>query len=153
MKETTQFRLLETVDGINYFAATNNTFATLEDAKQKAQSMQSRELREISIERVVTTRAIEAVLQIQPLPKPTLEEIAAELSSVYAQSINWDDEDFLALSAENQAIVRDMVNESTDDCENCGWTFESNYLSATDHGTICDCCESDLAEEEDDEDD
>lgn len=153
MTETTEFRLLETVDGINYFAVTNSKFATLEDATQNAQSMQTREARKISIERVVTTRTIEAVLQIPPLPKLTLEEIAAELSSVYAQSIDWRDEDFLALSAENQAIVRDMVNESTDDCENCGWTFETDYLCATDHGTICDRCERELAEEEDDEDD
>ena len=119
--------------------------------EKTAQNLQSREEQFFKIVCVTTTYT-----ELKPFSvaayKPDWETVAANMSSVYAQSIDWTDEDYLALSPEDQAKVREYVEESTDDCEHCGWTFELHYLSDTDHGRICDRCESDLADEEDEED-
>ena len=119
--------------------------------KKHALDLQGREEREFKIVSVITT---ESTLDIFTVPayKPDWETVARDIACVYAQSIDWDNEDFLALSVEDQAKVKEYVEHETDDCENCGWTFESHYLSDTGHGRICDRCESDLADEEDEED-
>lgn len=121
------------------------------ELKKFAGERQSRYEEEYKIVCVVTT---ETTLDIFTVPayKPDWETVAANMACVYAGSIDWKDDDFLALSVEGQTKVREYVEESTDDCENCGWTFELHYLSDTDHGRICDRCESDLADEEDEED-
>jgi hypothetical protein len=131
-----------------------NGFASVADAKQYAEFCTGRSEREFKIQRVVTTRSTIEIFTIRAAPPPSLGDIAANMSAVYEQSIDWEDEDYLALGPTDKALVRDMVHENSDDCSNCGWTFENHYLSDGEHGLICDTCESDLEElkmENDDE--
>lgn len=127
-------------------------FTSIAAAEKSAQNQQSREEQHFKIVCVTTTYT-----ELKPFSVaayvPGWEEVAESMSNLYAQSIDWSDEDFLALSPEDQAKAREFIEQSTDDCDNCGWTFQSDYLSDTDHGRICDRCESDLEEEEEDEED
>ena len=104
---------------------------------------------EFKIVGVVTTESILDIFTV-PAIVYSLEDIAEELSDVYAGSIDWDNEHYLRLSDADKETVKLMVD--TDSCDNCGWEFNNNYLSHTDDGHICDRCESDLAEEEEEDD-
>lgn len=128
-------------------------FESATDAEHWAKQQLSREYETYKIVRV---HVVETELPEFTVPPyvPGWEEVAANLSSVYAGSIDWTDEDYLALSEEDRAKAKREVIESTDDCECCGWTFQSDYLSDTDHGRVCDRCEADLeAQNEEDEED
>ena len=142
-----EFNLLQTgSDGA--LQSVRNGLPSIQAAKDFAQSWAGRETQEFKIQRVVTIRSIEEILTVPAMTPPTLDEIAANLSTIYCSSIDWEDEDYLALSPEDQEKVRDIVNQETDVCESCGWTFESGYLSPTDYGNICDSCETEHKEEE-----
>lgn len=122
---------------------------TESELRLAAEKMAGDEDREFKIVSVITT---ESVLDIFTVPAIvySLEDIADQLSGVYAGSVDWENEHYLKLSAEDKHTVKSMVD--VDSCDNCGWEFHSQYLSFTDHGHICDCCESELEEEiEDDE--
>lgn len=125
-----------------------NGFASVADARAYAENRQIRQLVEYKIQEVITTRTTIDSFTIVGLAPPSLEEIAANMSTVYAQSIDWEDEDYLALSKSDKLLVCDMVNEATDDCSNCGWTFELHYLNDGVNDLLCDRCESELEEEE-----
>jgi methionine synthase II (cobalamin-independent) len=122
-------------------------FPTIEQAEKHAQTLQSRHEQFFKIVCVTTTYT-----ELKPFSVaayiPDWEDVARDMASVYAQSIDWTNEDYMALSEEDRAKARELIEQSTDDCENCGWTFEEHYLSYTDHGRICDRCESDLEEED-----
>jgi len=126
-------------------------FTSIAAAEKYANEQKSREEQFFKIVCITTTYT-----ELKPFSVaayvPDWEDIADEMSCVYAQSIDWNDEDYLALSEEDRDKARKRVEESTDDCEHCGWTFEDHYLSDTDHGRICDRCESDIEQEEDEED-
>jgi hypothetical protein len=147
---TISYNLLESLPTGAY--SVRNGFPSYAAAREFANTRLSQQEQEYKIQRVVTTRTIEEIFTISAMPPPSLEEIADNMASVYSQDIDWDDEDFLQLSESDKAIVRGMVNGQTDDCENCGGTFQSDYLSHTDHGHVCDRCESELEQEEENED-
>ena len=117
---------------------------TESELRLAAENMAGDEDREFKIVSVITT---ESVLDIVY----SLEDIAEELSGVYAGSVDWENEHYVKLSAEDKETVKSMMD--TDSCDNCGWEFNSSYLSFTDHGHICDRCESDLDEEEEESED
>lgn len=127
-------------------------FTSFAAAEKAAQNQQSREEQFFKIVCVTTTYTEMKPFSVAPYV-PNWEEVAADMSAVYAQAIDWSNEDFLALSTEDQAKARDLVEHSTDDCECCGWTFEDHYLSDTDTGRICDRCESDLKDDEEEDED
>ena len=129
---------------------TRKTGTTESELRVMAESLASDEDREFKIVAVITT---ESVLDIFTIPAIvyTLEELAEKLSDVYASSVDWDDEQYLRLSAEDKEIVKNLVD--VDSCDNCGWEFNTHYLNETEHGTICDRCETDLEAEEDGEED
>ena len=129
-----------------------NGFASVADAKAYAESCTGRSEREFKIQQVVTVRSTIEIFTVRAAPPPSLEDIAANMSAVYAQSIDWGDEDYLALSESDKMVVRDMVHENFDNCSNCGWIFEYHYLSDGKHGLICDTCERELEEEEEESD-
>ncbi len=126
-------------------------FTSFAAAEKAAQNQQSREEQFFKIVCVTTTYT-----EMKPFSVaayiPDWEDVARDMACVYAQSIDWQNDDYMALSEEDRAKAKEYVEHATDDCENCGWTFEDHYLSDTDHGRICDRCESDLEEEEEDED-
>jgi len=142
-----EYNLLEGTPTGTY--SVRNGFASVADAKQYAESCTGRSEREFKIQRVVTNRSTIEIFTVRALPPSSLEDIAASMSAVYAQSIDWKDEDYLALSESDKMVVQDMVHENSDDCCNCGLTFESHYLSDGYDGLICDTCE--LKMENDDE--
>lgn len=147
-----EYNLLEGTPTGTY--SVRNGFASVADAKQYAESCTGRSEREFKIQQVVTTRSTIEIFTVRAAPPPSLDDIAANMSAVYAQSIDWENEDYLALSESDKIVVRDMVHENSDECSNCGWTFESHYLSDGDDGLICDTCERELEElkmENDDE--
>jgi predicted Zn-ribbon and HTH transcriptional regulator len=151
MEIKTEFNLLQTgSDGA--LQSVRNGLPSIQAAKDFAQSWAGRETQEFKIQQVTTYRQTIDIFEVEALPPMSLDEIAENMASVYGQNIDWKDEDFLRLSESDKAIVRDIVNAATDDCENCGWTFQSDYLSHTDHGNVCDRCESELEEEESYED-
>ena len=129
-----------------------NGFASVADAKQYAESCTGRSEREFKIQQVVTTRSTIEIFIVRAAPPPNIYDIAANMSAVYVQSIDWEDEDYLALGPTDKMLVRDMVHENSDDCSNCGWTFEYHYLSDGEYGLICDTCERELKEEEEESD-
>lgn len=139
-----EYNLLEGTPSGTY--SVRNGFASVADAKAYAESCTGRSEREFKIQRVVTVRTIIEIFTVRALPPPSLDDIAASMSAVYAQSIDWENEDYISLSESDKLIVRDMVHENSDDCCNCGWTFESHYLADGDDGRICDRCESELEE-------
>jgi len=141
-----EYNLLESTPTGTY--SVRNGFASIAEAKQYAESCTGRSEREFKIQRVVTTRSTIEIFTVRAAPPPSLEDIAANMSALYAESIDWEDEEYLALSKSDKLLVRDMVRENTDDCSNCGWTFESHYLSESDDGQICDTCERELEDEE-----
>lgn len=152
MTETTiLYNLLESKETGTY--SVRNGFSSPTEAKQYADSCTGRDEREFKIQSVFTFRSIEEIFTIPGLPPPSLEDIAGNMASVYAQSIDWSDEDYTRLSEEDKAKVRQMVEEDTDDCENCGWTFQADYLSHGTYGNVCDSCERELAEADEEEDD
>lgn len=126
-------------------------FTSIAAAEKAAHNQQSREEQHFKIVCVTTTYT-----ELKPFSvaayKPDWETVAANMAAVYAQSIDWTDEDYIALSEEDREKAQALVYESIDDCENCGWTFENHYLSDTGHGRICDRCEEDHDTEEDEDD-
>ena len=152
MSETSiTYNLLESTATGTY--SVRNGFASAAEAKQYADSCTGRNEREFKIQRVVTVRSIDEIFTVRALPPPSIDDIAASMSDVYASSIDWEDEDYLALSESDKQKVRDRVEEATDSCENCGWTFEDHYLSHSHYGLVCDHCETELAENEEEEED
>lgn len=115
--------------------------------KKAANDTQSNYAEEYKIVSVITT---ETVLDIFTVPAygPDWETVAQDMSCVYAGSIDWQDNDYLALSEEDRHKVEEYIGNETGECEHCGWTFEEGYLSDTSHGRICDRCESNLEEGE-----
>lgn len=151
MSETKiEYNLLEGTPSGTY--SVRNGFASVADAKQYAESCTDRSEREFKIQRVVTVRSTIEIFTVPAIPPPSLADIAAGMSAVYAQSIDWEDEDYLALGPTDRLLVRDMVHENSDDCSNCGWTFEYHYLADGHDGLVCDRCESDLEEDEGEDD-
>ena len=147
MSETkTEYNLLEGTPTGTF--SVRNGFASVADAKAYAESCTGRSEREFKIQRVVTIRTTIEIFTVRAAPPPSLEDIAASMSAVYAQSIDWADEDYISLSESDKLIVRDMVHENSNDCSTCGCTFEYYYLSERDHGLICDRCETDFEDEE-----
>ena len=147
MSETkTEYNLLEGTPSGTY--SVRNGFASVADAKAYAESCTGRSEREFKIQRVVTVRTTIEIFTVRALPPPSLEDIAASMSAVYAESIDWENEDYISLSESDKLKVRDMVHENSDDCCNCGWTFEYHYLSEGKHGLICDRCETYFEDEE-----
>jgi hypothetical protein len=147
-----EYNLLEGTPTGTY--SVRNGFASVADAKQYAESCTGRSEREFKIQQVVTTRSTIEIFTVRARPRPSLYYIAVRLYVVYAESIDWKDEDYLALNESDKLLVQDMVHENSDDCSNCGWTFENHYLSDGDDGLICDTCERELEElkrENDDE--
>lgn len=152
MSETkTEYNLLEGAPTGTF--SVRNGFASVADAKAYAESCTGRSEREFKIQRVVTIRTTIEIFTVRAAPPPSLEDIAASMSAVYAQSIDWADEDYISLSESDKLIVRDMVHENSDDCSNCGCTFEYYYLADGHYGLICDCCERELEESEMENDD
>lgn len=139
-----EYNLLESTPTGTY--SVRNGFANVADARKFAATREFRVEQEYKIQRVVTVRSIEEIFTVPAIDPPSLDDIAASMSAVYAQSIDWEDEDYISLSESDKLIVRDMVHENSDECSNCGWTFESQYLSDGDNGFICDNCERELEE-------
>ena len=108
------------------------------------------EPRDFKIVAVITTESILDSFTV-PAIVYSLEDIAEQMSDVYAGSVDWTNEHYLRLSEVDKETVKTLVD--VDSCDNCGWEFNNNYLSYTDDGHICDRCESDLAEEEEEDDD
>lgn len=151
METKIEFNLLQTAsDGEEH--SVRNGFLSITAAKDFAQSWAGRVAQEFKIQEVVTTRKTVEIFEVAAAQPIEWHEVASNMASVYAQSVDWSDEDYLALSETDRAKVREYVEHETDNCENCGWTFEVSYLSHTDYGNVCDRCESDLAEEEDESD-
>lgn len=125
---------------------------SIEKAEEYARNEKSREEQHFKIVAVTTIYT-----ELKPFSVaayiPDWTDVAIDMASVYAQSIDWQNEDFLALSEEDQAKAREYIEDSTDDCEHCGWTFEYHYLSDTNHGRICGRCESDLEDEDESDED
>jgi formylmethanofuran dehydrogenase subunit E len=152
METKIEFNLLQTdSEGRDY--SVRNGLPSIQAAKELAAAWNTRVAHQFKIQQVTTTRQTVEIFTTEAASPPSRDEIAGNMSCVYAQSIDWEDEDFLALSPEDQAKVRDSINQDTDECQNCGWSFESHYLSDTDHGLICDRCENDLAEEDEEDED
>lgn len=126
------------------------TGASESELRVAGERMAADEPREFKIAAVITTESILDIFTV-PAIVYSLEDIAEELSDVYAGSVDWSNEHYLRLSAEDKETVKSMMD--TDSCDNCGWEFNNSYLSYTEHGHICDHCESDIAEEEESEDD
>lgn len=137
------------VDGSDSSYPIGTLFNSELSAKNYALNIRKAHEQEYKIVSIITTTTT-STLDIFSVPAhvPKWEEVAANLSAVYAQPVDWEDQEYLALSPEDQAKVHEYVEHATDDCENCGWTFEAHYLGFTDHGNICDRCEADLAEED-----
>jgi hypothetical protein len=135
--------------GLGFFKLKD--FATIEEARKAANSRQSRTEEFYKIVSV-TVSTFDLPIFSVPAYIPDWQEVASDMSNVYAQDIDWSNEDYLALSETDREKARQLIEESTDACYNCGWTFETNYLSDTDHGLLCDRCESDLEEEDEEED-
>jgi len=152
METTREYKLLETFDGVKMHVVKGG-FDSERAARAYAQTLAGQKEREYKTQLVTTMTSIVDIITVPALPPPSLDMIAQNIASVYAQSIDWTDEDFTSLSESDKQKVRDMVYEDTDDCENCGWTFQSDYLSDTDHGLICDRCEDNLQDDEEDDDD
>jgi hypothetical protein len=121
------------------------------DAKLHALNIQDSLDIEYKIVAVIVTETVLDIFTVPAYVPPalSLEELADEMSSVYAGSVDYDNEQYVKLSKADQQIVQDLMN--VDDCEICGWTFQSDYLSSGDHGLVCDRCESDAEDEEQDD--
>lgn len=122
------------------------------DAKLHALNIQDSLDIEYKIVAVIVTETVLDVFTVPAyIPPPrSLEDIAADMSDVYAGSVDYTNDDYVRLSKADQQIVQDLMN--VDDCDICGWTFQSDYLSSVDHGLVCDRCESDAEDmEQDDE--
>ena len=107
---------------------------------------------EYKIVAVIITETVLDIFTVPAyIPPPrSLEDIADEMSDVYAGSVDYDNEDYVRLSKAEQERVQEMMN--VDDCDICGWTFQSDYLSNDlDHGLVCDRCESDAKDMEPDD--
>ena len=123
-----------------------NGFTSKSDARLWAINREATQAVTYELQLVVTTRSIEECFTIPRLAPPTLAEIAEQMSEVYASSIDWEYEDYVALSDSDKLQVRDLME--TDSCDNCGWDFNHHYLN----DGICDFCESELEQEEDEND-
>ena len=153
MTETTiLYNLLEGKETGTY--SVRNGFSSVAEAKQYADSCTGRNEREFKIQRVVTVRSVDEIFTIPGLPPPSLDRIADGIAGdCYGSSLDWSDEDFTRLSEVDKELVRGMVYAQTDDCSNCGWTFQADYLSHGTYGNVCDSCERELAEADEEEDD
>lgn len=132
--------------GSFYIRKTGETESELRLAAEKMATDNDREFKIVS---VITTESILDIFTV-PAIVYSLEDIADQLSAVYAGTVDWENEHYVKLSAEDKTTVQSMMD--VDSCDNCGWEFESQYISFNDYGNICDRCESDLAEEEELED-
>ena len=151
METTREYKLLKTYDGVKMHVVKGG-FTSESAAMEHAMKCQGRDEKEFRVQLVTTMTSITNIFNVPALPPPTLDEIAQEIASVYCGSTDYSGEDFIRLSEEDKQKVRQMVMEDTDDCEICGWTFHSNYLSHGDHGLICDRCEDNIEDDEEDDD-
>lgn len=121
------------------------------DVKLHALNIQYPLAIEYKIVAVIITETVLDIFTVPAyIPPPrSLEDIADEMSDVYAGSVDYTHEDYVRLSKEDQERVQNLMN--VDDCDICGWTFQSDYLSNGDHGLVCDRCESDAEDEEQDD--
>lgn len=127
-------------------------FSSELEARNYASTRQATADESFEIRSIITTETtLEAFTIPAYIPPPrSLEDIAADMSDVYAGSVDYTNDDYVRLSKADQQIVQDLMN--VDDCEICGWTFQSDYLSSGDYGLVCDRCESDAEDmEQDDE--
>ena len=121
------------------------------DVKLHALNIQDSLDIEYKIVAVIITETVLDIFTVPAyIPPPrSLEDIADEMSDVYAGSVDYDNEDYVRLSKADQERVQEVID--VDDCNICGWTFQSHYLSNGDHGLVCDRCESDAEDEEQDD--
>ena len=126
-------------------------FATEALAKAAGMLYQDRDEQEFKIQYVTIITSTVDIFTVPALPPPPLDRIADGIAGdCYGASLDWSDEDFTRLSEVDKELVRGMVYAQTDDCSNCGWTYRTEDLCEDSvHGLICDNCESNLQDDED----
>lgn len=116
-----------------------------------AQAQKDSEDNHYKIAAIVTTRTVVDVFTVKASVK-TVEDIAAEMSVVFASAVDYSHIDYVALSPSDQTIVQNLINEQIFDCAECGWSFTNDENNGDE---MCEECGENQSygfeKEEDDE--